>query len=155
MTTDTETESRRSGKMSAATDRLRETAGSARAKAGDAYGSARESASRAGERTAEQVDANPVAALIGGLALGALVAAVLPRTRREEEMLGDYGRRINERAREAARAARDAGTGKLDELGLNKDSARQKLNEIASSAGEAARTSAGAAAQTLKRTPVR
>ena len=155
---DTDTGTRKSG---TATDKVRERAGAARARAGDAYsaarertssadGSARESASHAKQRTAEGIDTNPVAALIGGLALGALVAALLPRTRREEELLGDYGRRVNDKAREAARAARDAGTGKLDELGLNKDRAREKLNELASSACEAARTSAGAAAQTLK-----
>ena len=161
---DRDTETGRSGRMSAARDKVREKASEARGRASDAYssarertnaayGSARENASYARQRTADGIDANPAAALIGGLALGALVAALLPKTRREDEVLGDYGRRLNDRARDAARAARDAGTSKLDEMGLNKDAARQKLDELASSAGEAARTSASAAAQTLKRTP--
>jgi ElaB/YqjD/DUF883 family membrane-anchored ribosome-binding protein len=165
-TTDMEqdTGTRKSGRMSAAKDKVSDTASSARTRARDAYGSARERtssayesarerASRAGHRTADGVDSNPAAALIGGLALGALVAAILPRTRREEEMFGQYGRRLNEKAREAALAARDAGTSKLDEMGFNKDTAKEKLNELASSAGEAARASAGAAGQTLKKTP--
>lgn len=154
-----------SGRMSAATDKVREKASAARERASDAYSqarertsaaydSARQSASRAGQRTADGVDSNPEVALIGGLALGALLGAILPRTRREERMFGDYGRRLNDKAKEAARAARDAGTSKLDEMGFNKDSARDKLNELASSAGEAARSSAGAAAKTLKSAPV-
>jgi hypothetical protein len=149
------------GRLSAAASRVRDTATTARSRAGEAYGAARErtataygtareSASRATRKTADGIDSNPVGALVGGLAIGALLAAVLPRSRREQELLGDYGRRVTDTAREAARAAREAGTGKLDELGLNKDAAKQKLNELASNAGEAVRTSAGAAAQTLK-----
>lgn len=150
--------------MSAAKDKAREKASAARARAGDAYSTARERtgaaydrarsrAWRAGHRTADGIDANPAAALIGGLALGALVAAILPKTRREEELFGQYGRQLNDRAREAALAARDAGTRKLDEMGFNEETARRKLDELSSSAGEAARTSASAAKQSLKRTP--
>lgn len=174
MTTDIDngTDTNRRGRVSAATGKVRETASAARSKAGGAYQSARErtgaaygsarerassaygtaraGASRATHRAADGIESNPVAALIGGFALGALIAAVLPKTRREEEVLGSTGRRLADSAREAARAARDAGTGKLDELGLNRDTAKKKLSELASQAGEAARSSAGAAAQTLK-----
>ena len=135
---DRDTDTSRSGRMSAAKNRVREKTsaargrasdayGSARERASHAYGSARENASYARQRTADGIDGNPAAALIGGLALGALVAAILPRTRREEEMFGEYGRRLNDRAREAALAARDAGTSKLDEMGFNKDTAKQSL----------------------------
>lgn len=161
---DRETGAGRSGRMSGAKDKVREKTTAARERAGDAYssareraghayGSARENASYARQRTADGIDANPAAALIGGLALGALIGAILPKTRREEELFGEYGRRINDRAREAALAARDAGTSKLDELGFNRETARQKLDELSSSAGEAARSSASAAKQSLKRTP--
>ena len=155
----------RTGRVSAATGRVRETAGAAKTRASEAYGSARErtsalygsarerasgafdstreGAARAGRRTAEGIDANPAGALIAGLAIGALAAAFLPKTRRESEAFGKIGSRINETAREAARAAREAGRGKLDELGLNADNARQKLTEVAS-------TTASAAAQRVK-----
>ena len=153
------------GRLAATTDKVKEKAAaarqtasakldSARAKASDAYSAAREKTSTAygtaRERTSDGIDSNPVGALVGGLALGALLAAVLPKSRREQELLGDYGRRVNEKAKEAARAAKDAGRGKLDEMGLNKDAAKQKLKDLASSASEAAKTSAGAAAKTVK-----
>lgn len=124
--------------------------GSARERAGTAYDSTREAADRARRRAAEAFDANPMTAVVGGLALGALAAAAFPRTRRETEMLGPLGGRINERARDAARAARDAGREKLEELGLTPEAAKQKLGEAANSAGEAVRSSANAAAKAAK-----
>ena len=155
-------------------NRIREAASTARSKASDAYyaarertsaayDTARERASKARERTSDGIDSNPVAALVGGLVLGGILAAVLPKTRREEEMLGDYGRKINERAREAARAAKDAGVGKLDELGYNRQNAEEKLRtlrsdfaDIASTAAQrikgAAREVASAAAENAKST---
>ncbi|HYD37008.1 MAG TPA: hypothetical protein VEA60_05310 [Allosphingosinicella sp.] len=111
----------------------------ARERAGTAYGSA-------GRRAGEGIDANPVAAVVGGLAIGAIVAAMLPRTRREDALLGTAGRRLNESAREAARAAREAGKDQLDELGLSKDGLRSKLDEFTGRAVGALRDSAGAAA---------
>jgi len=137
-------------KIGSAKNRASEAYGSARERTSAAYDTARERASRAKQRTSDGIDSSPVGALVGGLALGALIAAVLPKSRREEELLGSYGKRINDTAKEAARAAKDAGRGKLDELGLNQETAKQKLGDIASKAGEAARTSATAAAQTVK-----
>lgn len=151
------------GRLSSAKQRASETLGTARTRASDAYStardrtssaydSARERASSATRATAEGIDANPGAALIGGLALGALAAVLLPKTRKEEELLGTYGRQINEKAKEAARAAKEAGQSKLDEMGLNKDTAKQKLSEVANQAKEAVKQSATAAAQAAKST---
>lgn len=122
---------------------------SAREQTAAAYATARERAASAyetaGRRTSEGIDANPVAAVVGGLALGAIVAALLPRTSREDEMLGSVGRRINDGARDAARAAREAGKGQLDELGLSRDGLRSKLDEFTDRAVGAVRNKAGAA----------
>lgn len=134
----------------AARERTSSAAHAVRSRAGSAYGTARESASKVRSGTAEGIESSPMAALAGGLALGALLAAVLPKSQREEELLGQYGRRVTDAAREAARAAREAGTSKLDELGLNKEAARQKLGELAEGAREAARSSATAAAGTVR-----
>lgn len=149
------------GRLSGVTDKVKDTASTVRSKASDAYsstrertssayGTARENASRARQTTSQGIDANPGIALIGGLAIGALAAALLPKSRKEQELLGTYGKQINDRAREAAKAAKDAGRDKLDELGLNKEAAKQKLNDVAKQAGEAVKTSATAAAQAAK-----
>ena len=123
---------------------------SARERTAAAYATARERAGSAyetaGRKTSQGIDSNPVAAVVGGLAIGAIVAALLPRTSREDELLGEVGRRINDSAREAARAASEAGKGQLDELGLSRDGLRSKLDEFTGRAVGAVKSSAGAAA---------
>jgi hypothetical protein len=123
---------------------------SARERTAAAYAAAREKAGSAyetaGRRAGQGIESNPVAAVFGGLAIGAIVAALLPRTRREDEMLGTAGRRLNEAAREAARAAREAGKGQLDELGLSRDGLKGKIDEFTGRAVGAVKNSAGAAA---------
>lgn len=101
---------------------------SAREKASSAYESARESAARATRRTAEGLEANPVAAIVGGIAVGALVAALLPRTQGEAQAFGKIGKKIADTAKDAAASARETGKAKLDELGL--DRAREKLGAL-------------------------
>src|SRR5688572_4118714 len=63
---------------------------SARERTAAAYATARERAGSAyetaGRKTSQGIDSNPVAAVVGGLAIGALVAALLPRTSREDEL---------------------------------------------------------------------
>lgn len=65
----------------------------------EAYAGARDMTRRAGEFLAE----NPLMVGAIGLALGGLVAAVLPATRREDEWLGEAGDRIRGQAAEAVR----------------------------------------------------
>jgi hypothetical protein len=86
----------------------------ARQRTATAYSSARETAASAGRRTADGIDGNPMAALVGGLALGAIAGALLPIARQERQLFGNVGKRINETARQAALAARDAGKEQLD-----------------------------------------
>lgn len=117
----------------------------ARKRTAEIYGTARENATNAYEATrrqaAETIDTYPLAAVIGGFAIGALVAGLLPRTDRENEALGPIGGRINDAAREAAFAARDAGQEKLDELGWNREGLSERLSDFANSASEAIRKS--------------
>jgi hypothetical protein len=124
---------------------------SARERASSALDSTREGAALAGRKTAEGVEANPIAALLGGLAIGAAVAALLPRTSREDAVLGKIGGRITDGARQAAEAAREAGREKLGELGLSREGAREKLHAFASGAGDALRNSATAAAGSIRK----
>lgn len=136
MTPEVETETPANDAAESRGGRLRGAATSARTKANDAYraarertstayGSARETASRARSRAADGIDSNPVAALIGGLAIGAIAAAVLPKTRKEAELLGDYGRKLNGKVKEGLSSAREGGVAKLNELGL--ETAKEKL----------------------------
>lgn len=128
------------GRFASATDRVRETASAAGTRASEAYavarertrsayGAARDRASSAYDSTREEIDRNPAAALVGGLALGAILAAVLPKTRQEAQLLGDWGKKLNDRARSAASSAKEAGIGKLDELGVN--TVKEKLASLA------------------------
>jgi hypothetical protein len=120
----------------AARERTGSAYSTARDRAGDAYQTAR-------RRTADGIDSNPLAAVFGGLALGAVAAALLPRTRREEALLGDVGRRLGDTAREAARAAREAGKDQIVELGLDKAGVRRRLDEFTDRAVGKGRGSAG------------
>jgi len=70
------------------------------------------------ERTSDvstQLAVYPVAAVLGGLAIGAVLGALVPRTRREQELLGETGRKLVDSAREAARKGIDAGRARADE----------------------------------------
>ena len=134
----------------AARDRTASAYEAARARAGGAYESARGTAASAGRRTAQGIDANPMAAVVGGLALGVIAGALLPRSRREEELIGPVGRKVTDTAREAARAARDAGRQQIDELGLSRDGVTRRLNEFTDKAVGAVRSSASAAKGAVK-----
>jgi hypothetical protein len=112
------------GRLSAASQKAADAYQAARERTAAAYATARERAGTAyetaGRKTSQGIEANPVAAVVGGLAVGAIIAALLPRTEREDELLGTTGRKITDTARDAARAAREAGRQQLDEVGLTK-----------------------------------
>ena len=119
------------------------TGPSARERAIDAYDSAR-------ERARDGVDGSPLLALGGGLALGALIGALLPKTRAEDRLLGDVGERITGGARDAYDAAREAGREKLAELNITRDAGRGAVQSLVDGIGEAARTSGKAALEAAR-----
>ena len=113
--------------------------------------SGKQSVTRAASRkAAESVDAFPVIALAGGLALGAALGALLPRTRQEEELLGALGGTINDKARNAALAARDAGQAKLGELGISTDAAGKQVGKLIESIAQVAETAGSAAVDAVR-----
>jgi hypothetical protein len=67
------------------------------------------------------IDEAPLIALAGGLAVGVLLAALLPRTDKEKELLGPLGERITGSAKNAVEAAKEAGRDKMSELNLTRD----------------------------------
>ena len=107
--------------------------------------STRDTAREAVRRTAQGIEANPLAVLVGGVAIGVLAGAVIPRTEQEGKLLGPIGKRLTDTAAGAAQVAKDAGKAELDALGLNKDAARDQVGKLLdgvvralSSAGSAA-----------------
>jgi hypothetical protein len=96
-------------------------------------------------RATEGIDEAPLLALAGGLAAGALLAALLPRTEAERRALRPVGDKLTATAKTAATAAKEAGTSRLAELGLTPEKGRETLRSIFEGAGDAAKTSAQAA----------
>ena len=92
----------------------------------------------------------PLIALAGGLAAGALIAALLPRTRTEERLVRPVANRAKETAKTAAQAAKEAGRSRLNELGLTPDKGKDAVRTLLDGARDAARASAQAAAGSVR-----
>lgn len=116
-----------------------------RQRAIDAYDGARDSVSRAGQRASDGIDEAPLIALAGGFAVGALIAALLPKTETEADLVRPLSRKFSDGARSAAQAARDAGSERLRELGLTPDAGRDAVRKVFDGFSDAAKTSAQAA----------
>ena len=115
--------------------------------AASAADAVKESASAVARRTADTIEGNPLSVLVGGLAVGVLAGALLPRTARETELLGPVGRRVKEGAGLAARAARDAGVAELANHGLSRDAVRDQAKKLFDQVVGAAKSAGSAAAQ--------
>lgn len=109
MTAKTDSESASRGRAAEAIEAARERTVSA-------YEAARSRASDVTRQASDQLSIYPVGAVIGGFAIGALLAAVLPRTDREERVLGKTGRRLTGAAREAAQRGLDAGREQVEQI---------------------------------------
>lgn len=123
---------------------------SARDIASEKFGMAKDGAADLRERAATRVEDNPFAALIGGLALGAVAAAILPRTAKEVQLLGALGARFTDAAREAVGAAKVAGKDSMADLGLNQDRARETVSKLFGDIVKAASTAATAGASAAR-----
>ncbi len=123
-----------------------------REKAAEAYAAAREKAKAAGKTATESLETNPIAALIGGIAVGVLIGALLPRTEREAQALGAVGEKLQGAAREAAEAAKEAGRDKLAELGLSREQARDTVKTLLDNVIAAAGTAGSAALESARKT---
>jgi len=90
-------------------------------------------------------------------AIGLAAGALLPKTKRETELLGSVGKRLTGVAAGAAEAARDAAKAELGSLPLSKDAAKAQVSKLidqvakaVSSAGEAALNGSPVAAAEIK-----
>lgn len=116
-----------------------------RERAIEAYENARESVAASGRKTVDTLSEAPLLALAGGIAAGAIIAALLPRTRRETELVRPTAKRVRDTARAAYDAAREAGSQKLDEAGISRNRGEETLKSLFQGVADAARASAGAA----------
>ena len=122
----------------------------ARQRAITAYDTARDEVAGAGRKATDGLKEAPLVALAGGIAAGALIAALLPRTRIETKALRPTVRRVRQTAKAAVDAARETGTSRLDELGLTRDKGEQTIRSIFDGATDAAKASAKAAADAVR-----
>lgn len=111
---------------------------------------ARETAQDAARRTVESIENNPLSVLVGGIAVGVLAGALLPRTERESELLGPVGRKITDGAVAAAKAARDAGAAELVAAGISRDAAREQASKLLDGVVKAVKTAGDAASKAAK-----
>jgi len=109
-----------------------------RQRAIEAYAGAR-------DRTVGTLSEAPLIALAGGIAAGALIAALLPRTAAETKAVRPTARRVKNTAKAAFKAAKDTGSEKLSEVGITREKGEDTLRSLFQGVSDAARASASAA----------
>jgi len=122
----------------------------ARERAITAYDSARDSAAKAGKKAGDQIGEAPLVVLAGGIAAGAILAALLPTSKQEKKLLAPVTDTIKDRASAAVEAAKTAGQARLGELGLTRDAGGEAFRSIVDGATDALKASAKAAATSVK-----
>ncbi|MEN2785464.1 hypothetical protein ACFOKI_12400 [Sphingomonas qilianensis] len=85
-----------------------------------ALDTARDGARDVADRTVQVIEANPLPMLIGGMAVGALAGALLPRSNREAALLAPVGRKLRTTTTDAVHNAKTTGLAELGALGLSK-----------------------------------
>jgi hypothetical protein len=137
-----------------AADSAKDSLATAKAKTTQSTAAARAKAAEAYEKgkgkTSDGIDKNPLAIVLGGMAIGAIVGALLPRTERETKVLGKAGKKLNKKARKMADAAKAAGKDQVESLGLNGDALRLQFRDLVSKAAVAVKAASQAATDAAK-----
>jgi len=107
-------------------------------------------ASKAKRRAADGFDASPLTGALVGVAAGALIGLLLPRTRKEDALLGETRDKLADAAKAAAKAAADTAKQQLDERGISLDAAKAKIADVGQQAKDVARSAAETAAAEAK-----
>ena len=129
------------------TDRLRDTLDHGRESASQAYQDAKEKAGDLSQKTARTIEKNPLGILVGGLAVGVIAGALIPRSAREKELLNPLGKKLGETIRQATQAARETGLRELEDAGLTKDNAKDRARSLFDDVVKAASNAGSAAAK--------
>ena len=106
-----------------AAERAGTYAGEKLREAGDAYSVAR-------GKAAERLEGNPVAALIGAVALGVVAGALIPASRRENKLLAPIGSRLTQAGKVALLAARESGRERPGVMDVNREAGSGQLDRF-------------------------
>ena len=117
------------------------------AKASNGAGSKTTGGSKASARdkareTVEELGDNPLALLAGGVALGVLIGALLPRFAKERELLDPVGRKLAERAGAMAEAAKETGKAEIESLIPDRDATKDRVSALFGNVLDAAKGAA-------------
>lgn len=123
----------------------------ARQRAIEAYEQARDNVSGAGRKAADGLSEAPLLALAGGIAAGAIIAALLPQTEKEAELVGPTAKRLKSTVKNAADAARETGVAHLKDVGISREKGEQTLRSLLQGVGDAAKASAEAAVNAARK----
>jgi ElaB/YqjD/DUF883 family membrane-anchored ribosome-binding protein len=116
----------------------------------DGTDAVRQQATAAYEASANAVDAAPLTALAGAIAVGAVAAALLPSSTREVEALGPLGDRVRGALDMAFTAAKAAGAEHLTARGLTAAATSSGAGAMLGSIVKAVLAANGAAKEALK-----
>mgnify|MGYP003575118951 FL=1 len=153
---DTERPSRRKIRNAAgsAARKAAEARAAASEKASAAYAYSRNTGTRITQRVAAGVQEHPLSVVLGTMALGVLAAVVLPRVKSAATKASDSlpMDELRDKAAQTARETFHAISDRLDELGINRESAREVVAKVRDVAIDAASQAATAAQEALDRT---
>lgn len=105
----------------------------------DAIKTAADTAFDRARATVQGLEANPVGVLVGGLAVGLIAGAFVPRSEQEKKALRPVGKRLAEGAVAAAAAAKETGREQLSAAVLGRDAAKESARKVFDSALQAAK----------------
>lgn len=137
-------------KMSESKARAAALLGESREKAAEGVAATRDAAKKAVAKSEETIASSPLAIVAGGAALGVLIGALLPKSKAEGKYVGGAGRKINETAKTAYQAAKEASRDQIEEMGLSNDGMRAQFKDLFGKAIEAAKTAMAAAQDAVK-----
>ncbi|MEJ6593567.1 hypothetical protein [Parasphingorhabdus sp.] len=137
-------------KMSESKARAAAMLGEGREKAAESIAATKDAAKKAVAKSEETISNSPLAIVAGGAALGVLIGMLLPKSKTEEKYVGGAGRKVNETAKTAYQAAKDASRDQIGELGLSNDNMRAQFKDLFGKAIEAAKAAMTAAQDAVK-----
>jgi type IV secretory pathway TrbL component len=97
------------------------------------------------DRAVDTLSEAPLLALAGGIAAGALIAALLPRTSAETRAIRPTARRVKATAEAAFTAARKTSKQRFEELGFTRENGEDQLQRFLAGLKDTAKASADAA----------